>query len=152
MQALANTVTIGTLFPLETTSKEAGVELHEVMWHQPQDDSFLDHLIEDGKIISSETIERFCCLPEDHPMMAWGGPEFLRWYDPSGERRSAPLDFDELVDCIARRDLISEEEAIREVALNSRAKKGDKELWRRIELEGYGDYVAEFWKEEYGFF
>lgn len=148
----SESVLFGRLVPIENTLNDPNIRLAEVVWESEQDDGQFDRLVEAGLAIPDEEVARFSCPDLEDPSMLWGSPEFFRWYYADGKKRSQPLDYDELVDLICRRDHCTTDEAEREVTFHSRARKGDKELWKRIEQLGYADFANYFAQGEYGVF
>ena len=137
---------VGRFVKVENTLGDPAYCLEEVVWGVENNDGLFDQLVEDAKLLPEETVARFNCPDLEHPSMVWCGPEFLRWYFADGQKRNAPLDYDELVELIAFRDRCSTDEAEREVSLHSRAKPGDKDVWKLINSLGYADYVNDFAK------
>ncbi|MGK5033154.1 hypothetical protein [Janthinobacterium sp. MDT1-19] len=111
-----------------------------------------DDLVLQGKALHPSDIARFDCPDLDDSRMMWGKAEYFRWYFADGKKREAPLDADELIALIRYRDRCSHEDAEHEVFLNSRAKSGDKQMWKLVIDLGYLDWAREFANEEEGVF
>lgn len=141
---------VGRFVQVENTLGDPAYCLEEVVWGVEENDGLFDQLVADAKLLPEETVARFKCPDLDHASMVWRGPEFFRWYDADGKKRAVPRDYDELVELIAFRDLCTTVEAEREVSLHSRAKRGDKEVWKLINSLGYADYVNDFAQGVYG--
>lgn len=107
-----------------------------------------DDLVLEGKALHQSDIARFYCPEEEHPSMLWGRPEYFRWYTTDGKKREAPLDFDELVKLVQYRERCSLDDAEREVALNSRAQRGDKQMYQLAKQLGYLEWAREFALDE----
>lgn len=117
---------------------------HHVAKHLDYDD-----LVDQGKALHSSDIARFDCPDLEDPSMLWGAPEFFRWFTADGKKREAPLDYDELVALVRYRDRCSLDDAEREVCMHSRAKRGDKEMWKLVVKFGYLEWTSLFASEEF---
>lgn len=111
-----------------------------------------DDLVDQGLALHESDIARFDCPDLDDPRMLFGSAEYFRWYFIDGQKRAAPLDYDELVALFCYREKCSADEAEHEVSLNSRARVGDKAMWEKVVKFGYLPYVREFASEEYSVF
>lgn len=93
-------------------------------------DAEYQQLIAAGLIIPEEEILRM--TPPCHDEFQDDVAEFFRWHEYGGKTRPRPLDFDELaafmVDDYGYRLADAEEKVSRE----SHARRGDKDLWRRL--------------------
>lgn len=103
-----------------------------------------DDLVDQGKALHGNDIARFHCPDLDDLRMMWGSAEYFRWYSADGKKRAAPLDYDELVQLVKFRDECSLADAEHEVSLNSRAKVGDKSMWKLVVELGYLEYADLF--------
>lgn len=149
-QSQSDITLVGRFVEVANTLNDPAFCLEEVVWGVEQDDGLFDRLVDEAKLLPEDEVARFSCEDLEHPSMLWGSPEFFRWYNADGTKRDCPRDYDELVELIAFRDRCSVDDAEREVSLHSRARPGDKEVWKLINSLGYADYVNDFAQGVYG--
>jgi hypothetical protein len=110
-------------------SPEPAMYTHENADIKFDHDAEYDQLVDVGLIIPEEEILRM--TPPCHDEFK-DDAEFFRWREYGGKARPHPLDFDELVAFMVNEYGYDMANAVEKVARESHARRGDKDLWRRL--------------------